>query len=261
MIGLLLLLFLFPLGFTLYNSIHDDGQFTLKGYRALVSSTLLLRVVSTTFQISIIASLVSLLLGYPIALHLSRQSPRQRAFYLMLVLLPFWTSILVKSFAFTVILGEHGIINSALVWSFGPDATIPMLFNRVGVIVGMVNYLLPFMVFPILASLLAQNPAIAQAAEIMGAGRLRILFSVTIPLTMPGAVAGLLMTLTLSLGMYITPALLGGRRDMMIANLIDFYTRQTLDWNLASTIAVLLLALSTGLAMLLFRVRQAEGSF
>ena len=104
------------------------------------------------------------------------------------------------------------------------------MFNRIGVIIGMSNFLLPFTVFPILANLLAQNRSLHRVAEIMGAGPFRIFLRITLPLALPGVLAGVLMAMTLSMGMYITPALLGGRKDLMMANLVDIYTRQTLDW-------------------------------
>jgi mannopine transport system permease protein len=255
---LLLAFFLLPLGSILWTSLHDQAGFTLKGYEGLISSTLFARVLQITFNISLSSTLISLLIGYPIALHLVRQPPRRRAFYMVLLMLPFWTSILVKSYAFIIILGQDGFINDILGWVSGGHWRLEMIFNRTGVIVGMINYLIPFMVLPILASLLALDPALPKAAEIMGAGPLRIFLRVTLPLSLPGVLAGILMNMTLSIGSFITPALLGGRRDLMMANLVDFYTRQTLDWNLASSIAVVLLALSGLLVFGLMRVRQDE---
>lgn len=255
---LLLAFFLLPLGSIVWTSLHDESGFTLKGYEALASSTLFARVLGITFDISITSTLVSLLISYPIALHLARQTPRRRAFYMVLLMLPFWTSILVKSYAFIVILGQSGFVNEIFGWISGGALRLEMMFNRTGVVIGMINYLIPFMVLPILASLLALDPALPRAAEIMGAGPLRIFLRVTLPLSLPGVVAGVLMNMTLAIGSFITPALLGGRRDLMMANLVDFYTRQTLDWNLASSIAVVLLLLSGLLVVGLMRVRQHE---
>ena len=146
---------------------------TLAHYKELVSRPLYITVLWNTLQISALSTIATILLAYPIAYHLARQPPRRRAFLLILVLLPFWTSILVKSFAFTVLLGRDGTLNTALIWLFGPGARLPMLFNRPAVLIGMTHYLIPFAVFSILASLLAQNPELRRAAEIMGAGRLR----------------------------------------------------------------------------------------
>lgn len=256
---LLLLFFVYPLLFTLWSSFYEGG-FTARAYEELLTSTLFYKVLRTTFAISFTATLVSLLLGYPVALHISRQPPSRRIIYLTLVMLPFWTSILVKSFALTVLLGYSGIINQILGSISGGQLNFPMVFNRFGAIVGMINYLLPFMILSILGSLLAQDPNLARAAEVMGASRFRIFRKVILPLTMPGVTAGIIINLTLSIGMYITPALLGGRQDMMIANLIDFYTRQTLDWPVASAIAVVLLGISGVLVAILGRVRGGQGT-
>jgi ABC-type spermidine/putrescine transport system permease subunit I len=255
----LVVLFLAPLAFILVTSVYD-GRFTVAAYQQVLSGQLFGIVLWNTFDITIESSLISLALGYPIALHLSRLPRRRRAIYLMMVMLPFWTSILVKSFAFEVLLGDSGMVNSLVRFVFGPLAGFPMLFNRTGVIVGVVNYLLPFMVLPVLASLLAQDQAIVRAAEIMGASRLRIFWRITFPLSLPGVVAGALMNCILALGMFATPALLGGRRDMMIGNLIDFFTRQTLDWNVAAALSVVLLLLASTLASVLLRVRQSDGT-
>ena len=255
---LLLVAFGYPLGLVAWSSIHVDGGFTLKAFQSLSTSTLFYRVLGNTLQISAVATVVSLLLGYVIALHLAALEPRRRMPYMVLVMLPFWTSILVKSFAFGIVLGDNGIINQVAAF-LGHTGKFELMFNRAGVIIGMSNFLLPFTVFPILASLLAQNKSLHRVAEIMGAGPVRIFLKITLPLSLPGVLAGVLMAMTLSMGMYITPALLGGRKDLMMANLVDIYTRQTLDWGLASAIAIVLLLMSGILIALLLRVRRAEG--
>lgn len=255
--ALLSLVFIVPLCFVLFYSVYD-GSFTIKAFVALSKSSLFLRVLGNSFMIALLATAASILVGYPIAMHLSRQPPRQRALLMILVLLPFWTSILVKSFAFYVILGNQGIINQGLRWAFGEAATVKLLFNRVGVVIGMAHYLVPFVVFPVLASLLAQNPNLRKAALIMGAGPLRIFTRITLPLSMPGVFAGGLLSMVITLGVFVTPALLGGKNDMMMASLIDFYTRDTLDWNGAAAIAVILLVLSGILIAILSWVRREE---
>ena len=253
--ALMLVVLVYPLLLTAWTSIDDHGL-TLRGYRELASSALFHMVLANTFEISLSATLVALVFGYPVALHISRQTTRRRTLYLILVMLPFWTSILVKSFALGVVFGSHGLINRALAVIGGPEWNLPMMYNRVGVILGMVNYLLPFIVLSVLGSLLSLNPKLQLAAETMGASPLRIFWRVIFPLSLPGMLSGVFMAFTLSVGMYITPALLGGRRDMMIANLVDFYTRQNLDWTLASASAIVLLAISGVLVGLLGTVRR-----
>jgi len=248
---------LVPLLFVVYTSLYNQGV-TLDAYRVLLKSTLFQKSLVTTLEISLVAAFASLLLGYPVALHLARQSARQRAFLMILVLVPFWTSILVKSYAFTLILGKEGFINQALHFLFGSEVSLQLLFNRVGVIVGMTNYLVPFVVFPVLASLLAIDKSVYRAAEIMGARPPRIFWRITLPLSIPGVASAVISTFVMSAGFFVIPALLGGRKDVMMANLVDFYTRETLDWNLASAIGVILLALATVAASASFASRTGS---
>ncbi len=234
------LVFLVPLWNVLVQSLTNPA-WTLAGYQELLTSPLFWRVLRNTVEISIISTAVAFLLAYPMAYHLSRQSPRRRALFLMLVMLPFWTSVLVKSFAFMVLLGRNGIVNSALGFVGLPG--VQLLFNRTGVVIGTVHSLIPFILFPILTSLLAQPPVLARAAEVMGADRFRIFWTITLPLSLPGVVAGCMLAFVHTLGFYVTAALLGGKSDMMVANLVDLYTREILNWNLASAVAVTLFAL------------------
>ncbi|WP_341989713.1 ABC transporter permease [Azorhizobium sp. AG788] len=250
----MLLFFLLPALSIIWTSLHG-AQLDLSTYGELLTSTLFRKVLGTTLEIGLEATAVTLVIGYAIAMHLARLPPRSRAVMMIFVMLPFWTSILVKSFAFTIVLGDAGLVNRAIAFVFGNTEPIQLLFNRTGVLLGMLNFLLPFMVLPILSNLLAQDPALQRAAQTMGAGPVRIFLRVTLPLSLPGVLSGVLMCLSLSIGSYITPALLGGRTDMMLANLVDFYTRQTLDWPAASAIAVILLAITGVIVALLSRVR------
>lgn len=250
-----------PLAFVLHTSVYSpvDG-YSLAAYIALFESPLFRRGLMTTFEISAMGAALSLLLGYPVALHLSRLSPRARAFCMILVLVPFWTSILVKSYAFTVMLGKEGVINSVLSWLAGDPVHVPMLLNRVGVLVGMTNYLVPFVVFPVLASLLAIDPAIYRAVEIMGAKPPTVFWKVTLPLSMPGVLSALISTFVMATGFFVIPALLGGRKDVMLANLVDFYTRETLDWNSAAAIGVILLGIVTLIAGTAMQFQKRRGA-
>lgn len=255
---LMLAILVYPLALTVWTSLYN-GQFSLAAYTDLATSTLFLKVLRSTFEIAIAGTLVSLVFGYPVALHLAAQPPSRRTAYLILVMLPFWTSILVKSFALVAVFGNQGLVNQALGFISGGQINLPMMFNRVGVVLGMINFLLPFMILSILGSLLSLDRTLILAAETMGAGALRIFWKITLPLSLPGVIAGVLINVTLAIGMYITPALLGGRQDMMVANLVDFYTRQTLDWTAASATAVALLIISGLLVAMLGRVRGASG--
>lgn len=231
-----------PLIYIFYTSL-DGPNFSLTFFGEVLRSRLFSQTLSTTLKISFYSSTLSLLIGYIVALHLARQSPSRRTLLLTLVLLPFWTSVLVKCFAFTVILGRTGIINSLLSYATGTQVAIPLVLNRVGVMVGMTNYLAPFVVFPILASLLAIDSSVYRAAQIVGARPARIFWTVTLPLSMPGVFAAASSAFVMALSFFIIPALLGGPKDAMLSNLVDFYTRETLDWNMASAVGVLLLGM------------------
>ncbi|MFO0996270.1 MAG: ABC transporter permease [Alphaproteobacteria bacterium] len=255
-------IFLYPIVNVIVQSVTTiDGEWSSAGYKELTGSRLFSKVLWTTFEISLMATVVTVFLAYPIAYHLAKQTPRRRAFLMVLVLLPFWTSILVKSFAFTVVLGTNGLINQAIMAVLGAGQGVKLLFNRTGVMIGLAHFFIPFMVFPILTSLLAQNPDLPKAAQLMGSGPLRIFFRITLPLSMPGVIAGSLLTFILALGFFITPRLLGGRQDIMMANLVDLYTRETLNWTLASAISVVLLVLSLILIFVLTRVPGGKQMF
>lgn len=251
---LLGIIFLIPLGYVFYYSLIIDGSVSFGGFESLLRSGVFYRVFITTFEISLLSTAVSVVLGYVIALHLSRLQPRLRIIYMSMVMLPFWTSILVKSYSFTLILGRRGVINSVLTAVFGDAARMELIYNRIGVVIGMTNFLIPFVVFPVLANLLAQDRNLRTAAEIMGAKPFKIFSSITLPLSLPGVFAGATMCMVLSFGFFITPAILGGRRDIMLSNLIDLYTRETLNWNLAAAAGVSLLLVTALLVGILSRV-------
>ena len=237
---------------------NGEGS-SLEAWAKVFTTPLFGKVAYTTLQISIGATMCSLLLAYPIAYFLAKQPPRRRALYLILVLVPFWTSSLVKSFSLIVLLGHSGIINDLLAtMGIGP---LKMLFNRIGVMIGMSHYLIPFAVFPIMTSLQNVAPELGRAAAIMGAGKVRIFTRITLPLSLPGVVAGALLIFVLSMGFYIIPALLGGRKDMMFANLVDFYTREVLNWPVASAVAVLLMLAAAVVAILLAKVQSGSSVF
>ena len=217
-------LFVIPMAFVATYTAGESRSF-LAGVREVAGSNLVFRVFMNTLEISVTAAIVSVCLAYPVALHVMRQSRIWKAICLTLILVPFWTSILVKSYAF----------------------------------IGMTNFLVPFAIFPILASLSAQNQAIQSAADVMGASPLRVFWSITFPQSLPGVFAALLICLVISMGFFVTPALLGGRQDMMMANVIDLYTREILDWQSASLIALLLLVFCSVVSAAILKLQTSAG--
>lgn len=232
-----------PLLYVFFASVHGTAL-SLAAFGAVLTSTLFRRTLSTTLYIAVLSSLLSLVVGFIVALHLARQPARRRTLLMILVLLPFWTSVLVKCFAFEIILGRDGIINSILSWIFATKIQLPLVLNLVGLLVGMTNYLIPLVVLPVLASLLAIDSVIYRAAAVMGAKPARIFWTVTVPMSLPGLFAGLLSIFVSSLGAFIIPALLGGPHDQMLSNLVDFYNREVLDWSQASAISVVLFSMA-----------------
>lgn len=246
-----------PLFYVLFTSVHGPAL-SLAAFGAVLTSRLFRDTLSATLIIAGLSSLLSLILGFVVALHLARQTARRRAGLMVLVLVPFWTSILVKCFAFTIILGREGIINNILSWIFGTKIQLSLVLNLVGILVGMTNYLIPLVVLPVLSSLLAIDGAIYRAASLMGAKPARIFWTVTVPMSLPGVFAALLSIFVLSLGSFVLPALLGGGKDPMLSNLVDFYNRQVLDWPKASAISVVLFGMAFILAAPLALWRQRK---
>lgn len=246
-----------PLAYVLIMSVNG-ANLTLDAFQAVLTSALFKQALGTTLYIAAASAVTSLILGFIVALHLARQTARRRAILMMLVLVPFWTSILVKCFAFTIILGREGIINSLLSFVFGTKIHLSLMLNMVGLLVGMANYLVPLVVLPVLASLLAIDASLYRAAAIMGAKPARIFWSITVPLSLPGVMAGLSSIFVMSLGAFIVPALLGGSRNLMLSNLVDFYNREVLDWPKAAAISVILFAMALALAIPLSLLRRRK---
>ena len=204
-------------------------------------------VLGRTLLISGIVTVVCLLLGYPVACFIALQPPRRAAMLLFLVLLPFWTSLLVRTVAWVVLLQREGILNSLLLSLGFIDEPVRMIFNRFAVYVAMVHVLLPFMVLPLYAVMKGISPSYLRAASSLGAAPLTAFRRVYVPQTLPGVGAGCLMVFIQALGYYITPALVGGAEDQMISYFIAFYASRTVNWGMAAALSIMLLATTLAL--------------
>src|SRR5712675_2150725 len=200
-------------------------------------------VFARTFTISFGVTALCLILGFPVA-YLLATLPAGRSNLLMIfVLLPFWTSLLVRTCAWIVLLQREGVVNNSLRWLGIVDEPLRLIYNRFGVYVAMTHVLLPFMILPLYSSMKAISPAYMRAAASLGASPVTAFLRVYLPQTLPGIGAGCLLVFILALGYYITPALVGGAADQMISYFIALYTTETVNWGLASALgAVLLLA-------------------
>src|SRR5580704_14355256 len=228
---LLLAFFLFPVVRMLSFSVEAG---TLDWYTKALGEGLYLQVFWNTFEIALLVT------GF--------------------FLLPLWTSVLVRTYAWMVLLGRNGIFNRWLLDAGIISDPLPLLHNFTGVLIGMVHVLLPYMVLPIYGAVRRLDPAIVAAAQGLGASNWRIFWRIHVPLTLNGIFAGCVLVFVLSLGFFITPALLGGGRVMMIAVLIEQQVRETLNWPFAAALSFVLLAFTFAVYALAQRFTRVEGN-
>jgi len=192
-------------------------------------------------------------LGYPIAYALATSTGKKMAIYLVCIILPFWTSILVRNYAWTVVLQRRGIINTVLQSLGLIDNPLSLLYTEPAVILGMVHFLLPFMILPIYSVLKRLDPNLVLAAFNLGARPFQVFLRIIFPLSMPGVGAGVSIVFLIGLGFFITPALLGGPKNLMISTLIEDQIKLN-NWPFASAIAFILLSVTVVLVMLFNKV-------
>ena len=252
---LLFAFFLFPVVRMLGYSV-EAGSF--EWYAKALGEGLYLGVFWNTFQIALLVTLICLLLGYPVGFLIATTTPGWAVLGFIFVLLPLWTSVLVRTYAWMVLLGRNGVFNRWLIDSGIISDPLPLLHNVTGVLIGMVHVLLPYMVLPIYGAARRLDPALVAAAEGLGASDWRIFWRIYLPLTANGIFAGSVLVFVLSLGFFITPALLGGGRVIMIAVLIEQEVRQTLNWPFAAALSAVLLAATLAVYALAQRFTQSE---
>ena len=211
-----------------------------------------------TFAVSAIVTLLCVALGYPVAYLLADLPPRLANPLLILVLLPFWTSVLVRSMAWMVLLQDQGILNHLLMRLGVIARPLQLIYNRIGVCIAMTHVLLPYFLLPLYAVMRRIPPATIRAAQSLGANPGRAFWTVYFPQTLPGVTAGALIVFILALGYYITPALLGGAGDQMISYFIAYYTDQVLNWGMAASLSLVLLAATLVLVTLYGRAAGAR---
>jgi mannopine transport system permease protein len=226
----------------------------LANFAAVFANPLYQQVFWTTLRISATVTLLAIVLAYPVAQFTAECSPLARNVVFAIVLVPFWTSLLVRIYGWTFILQRTGIVNETLQALSLVSAPIKLLYTEGAVVLGILHYMLPFMIFSIYVALKAIDPNLRKAAMTMGARSVRVLVKVTLPLALPGIVTGSLLVFIGSLGFFVTPALMGSPRQMMLANVITFQVQEALDWPKASAIAVVLIAFVAFFALLYFRL-------
>jgi putative spermidine/putrescine transport system permease protein len=216
------------------------------------------RILLRTFEISAVVTFWCLLLGYPLAYWLSTLPTRKANVLMILVLVPFWTSILVRVAAWIVLLQREGLVNKSLMSLSLIEEPLPLLFNRMGVVVATVHILLPFMILPLYSVMKAVPASYVRAAVSLGSAPLAAFFRVYLPQTYPGIGAGALLVFILCIGYYVTPALLGGVDDQMLSYYIARYTNVEINWGMACALGAVLLLTTLTLYSLYRRIAKKE---
>ena len=238
---LLLALLVYPVGQLLLLSVRDADGFTLAPYQRLFASSVYFEVLWITLKISLWTTLFSVLAGYPVAYLIASLPAQRKGRLLFWVLLSFWTSFLVRAFAWVVLLGRQGVVNQWLIGSGIIDAPASLLYHLGSVLVGMVHALMPLAVLTMLSVMESIDASLPKAASTLGARPGTAFWKVYFPLSLPGVTAAAVMVFVTSIGFFIVPALLGGRRETMITQIIIDQVLQTLNWGFAGAISVLLL--------------------
>jgi ABC-type spermidine/putrescine transport system permease subunit I len=227
-------------------------------YVSILTSPVYMTVLGLTFKTALGVTLACMALGVPTAYLLANLSGTWRNVLLVAVALPFLTSILIRTYAWMAILGRNGVVNQFLQAVGLTNAPVRLMHNELGVYVGMVHVLPPFMILPVYSVMSAIDRRLLRAAESLGASPRRALVTVFLPLALPGIASGALLVFLIAIGFYITPALLGGPKQVMISNLIEVHVIELLDWGFGSALAFVLLGATVALMVLFDRFLGLE---
>ena len=256
---LVTIVMLLPVGWLFALSFFsDNGTLTLEHYRRMIEQPSYYRTFLMTFEVSAMTTIICIVVGYPLAYVLSQMSQRAANLCMILVLLPFWTSLLVRTYAWLVLLQRQGLINTWGVKLGLWDQPLALVNNLSGTLVGMVHIMLPFLVLPLYGSLRAIDRDLLKAASNLGAGPVRAFWQVFFPLSLPGLAAGSVIVFILCLGFYVTPAVLGGGKVIMVSNRIANDIELFFNWGAASALGVVLLVATFVILWIASRVLRLD---
>ena len=236
----------------------DDGSFSLVHYRRMIEQPSYARIFVATFNVSLLTTGMCIVLGYPLAYVLSQLPRRAANLCLIAVMLPFWTSLLVRTYAWLVLLQRQGLVNT---WGMRLglwDEPLALVHNLAGTLIGMVHIMLPFLVLPVLGTMRSIDQDYVKAAANLGASPTRSFWSVFFPLSLPGLFAGMLIVFIICLGFYVTPAVLGGGKVIMVSNQIASDIELFFNWGAASSLGVVLLVLTLLFLYVASRITRLE---
>jgi len=237
---LVVVLYLGPILNILWLSLTDPEP-GLQNYQKLYTNDTLLRIIWTTFRICLITTIISVAFGYSIAYAMVHAHQKRQKLMLTLLLVSFWISILVRTFSWLMLLGHNGLLNNALETLNIISEPVAFVRNELGVLIGMVHYMVPYAVLPLLVNMQTLDTRVMSASRNLGATGSQTFFRIYLPLTKPGIVAACLLVFILSLGFYVTPAILGGGKVLMVAEYISVQLLVTLKWGTAAMLAALML--------------------
>ena len=263
----LLIFFIIPLIIVLVYSFLERGtyggvtwEFTLKNYQRLVND-LYLNIFWRSLGLASLTTLICLIIGYPLAFFIATSSTRWRNLLLFLVIIPFWTNFLVRTYAWIIILRSEGMINTILQSLNLIQEPLNLLFTPFAVIVGLIYGYLPFMILPLYATIERLNFSLVEAAQDLGANQIRTFFRIILPLTLPGIIAGSILVFIPALGAFITPDILGGAKTVMVGNLIQNQFLQARDWPFGSALSMGLMVLVLIPVMIYFRSSNTDSLY
>ncbi len=257
---MLTLVFFVPLVWFFINTLLiDSAPAALPGvFLQVLESRPMRFAMATTLWVSIVVTAVTLVIGYPIAFFLANRSGWRFSLVIFCVVVPYFTSVIVRTYSWMVILGRNGIINQVLIGSGLIDAPLPLLYNPFGIVVGMVYVLLPYMVLTLYATMKGIDPGLIRAARALGASPVYVFRRVYFPLSLDGVVSGALIVTILAIGFFITPALMGGPGDVTIAMLIERSIEIMIDWQTAAVMSLVLLGVTMVLYAIYSRVADIQ---
>ena len=253
------LVIVIPVGWLFSLSFLDsNGDLSLVNYEKMIAYKSYLRVFKTTFNVSFLTTFLCIVIGYPLAYFLSQTPRKYVGLFMLTVLLPFWTSLLVRTYAWLVMLQRNGLINNFAIDLGIWDAPVKLAHNLNGTLIGMVHIMLPFLVLPLYAAMRRIDRHALQAAANLGATPVQAFWQIFVPLSLPGVVAGSLIVFVLCLGFYVTPAVLGGGKVILVSMQITAILEDQFNWGAASALGVVLLVSTFAVLLLASRFLKLD---
>ena len=258
LLAVFLIIFI-PVGWLFSLSFFNmSGEFTLENYQKMLVYKSYARVFAETFKVSILTTLLCIIIGYPLAYFLSELPKKYASIFMLAVILPFWTSLLVRTYAWLVLLQRKGLVNNFAIEYGLWDAPVKLVHNLNGTLIGMVHIMLPFLVLPLYGAMKRIDRQTIQAAANLGATPVQSFWQVFVPLSLSGVVAGSLIVFVLCLGFYVTPAVLGGGKVIMVSMQITAILEDQFNWGAASALGVVLLVTTFAVLALASRVLKLD---